>query len=379
MALIAQAATLEARIPIVHFFDGFRTSHEVAKIQAIDTKIVRQMINQENVTAHRLRALSPERPVIRGTSQNPDVFFQARESVNPYYRDMPAIVQKLMDQFAALTGRAYHLFDYVGVDDAEKVIVLMGSGAETAEETVNYLNSQGEKTGLLKVRLFRPFDAKALINALPQTTSAIAVLDRTKEPGADGEPLYKDIVTALAQCCLEARSSDEQQRFSQLPVVIGGRYGLSSKEFTPAMVKAVFDELGPKDDGAQAKNHFTVGIIDDVTNSSLQWDENFRTDAHENTFQAIFYGWAAMARSVQTRTASRSSASPPTNMHRVISFTTLKNQARSPCHICALVINRFNRLILSKTVTRILLPVISRSFSNVIRYSIKRLTEPYSC
>jgi len=215
MALIAQCATLESRIPIVHFFDGFRTSHEVAKIQAIDKKIVRQMINQEKVTAHRLRALSPERPVIRGTSQNPDVFFQARESVNPYYRDMPAIVQKVMDQFAALTGRCYHLFDYVGVDDAKKVIVLMGSGAETAEETVNYLNARGEKTGLLKVRLFRPFDAQALIRALPETTESIAVLDRTKEPGADGEPLYKDIVTALAQCHLEARCNEKQQRFEQ--------------------------------------------------------------------------------------------------------------------------------------------------------------------
>ncbi len=290
MALIAQAATLESRIPMVHFFDGFRTSHEVAKIQAIDTEIIRQMINQENVTAHRLRALSPERPVIRGTSQNPDVFFQARESVNPYYQDMPAIVQKVMDQFAALTGRTYHLFDYIGADDAEKVIVLMGSGAETAEETVRYLNAQGEKTGLIKVRLFRPFDAKALINALPETTLSIAVLDRTKEPGADGEPLYKDIVTALAQYYLECRDSDETQRFAQMPVVIGGRYGLSSKEFTPAMVKSVFDELPPKANGAQARNHFTVGIVDDVTNSSLEWDENFRTDAHDSNFQAIFYG-----------------------------------------------------------------------------------------
>ena len=290
MALIAQAATLESRIPIVHFFDGFRTSHEVAKIQEIDTEIIRQMINQENVTAHRLRALSPEHPVIRGTSQNPDVFFQARESVNPYYQDMPANVQKVMDQFASLTGRTYHLFDYVGADDAEKVIVLMGSSAETAEETVHYLNAQGEKTGLIKVRLFRPFDAKALINALPETTLSIAVLDRTKEPGADGEPLYKDIVTALAQYYLECRDSDETQRFAQMPAVIGGRYGLSSKEFTPAMVKSVFDELSPKVNGAQAKNHFTVGIIDDVTNSSLKWDENFRTDAHDNNFQAIFYG-----------------------------------------------------------------------------------------
>jgi len=277
MALITQAATLESRIPIVHFFDGFRTSHEVAKIQAIDTDIIKQMISQESIMAHRSRALSPEHPVIRGTSQNPDVYFQARESVNKYYQAMPDIVQKVMDQFAEFTGRSYHLFDYVGAADAKKVIVLMGSGAETAEETVEYLNRQGEKTGLVKVRLFRPFDAAALLAALPVTTRSIAVLDRTKEPGADGEPLYKDIVTALAQC---------EADFEQQPKVIGGRYGLSSKEFTPAMVKAVFDELA----AAQPKNHFTVGIHDDVTHSSLDWDENFRTDAHNDSFQAVFYG-----------------------------------------------------------------------------------------
>ncbi|HEB82290.1 MAG TPA: pyruvate:ferredoxin (flavodoxin) oxidoreductase, partial [Gammaproteobacteria bacterium] len=289
MALIAQAATLESRIPIVHFFDGFRTSHEVAKIQAIDTETVRQMIDQEKVTAHRRRGLSPEHPVIRGTSQNPDVFFQARESVNPYYREMPAIVQKVMDRFAGLTGRAYRLFDYVGAEDAERIIILMGSGAETAEETVAYLNAQGEKTGLIKVRLFRPFSAAALIAALPETTRAIAVLDRTKEPGADGEPLYKDIVTALAQCCLEEQDNGNK-RFAQMPVIIGGRYGLSSKEFTPAMVKAVLDELKPKADGTRAKNHFTIGITDDVSHSSLPWDAGFRTDAHESCFQAVFYG-----------------------------------------------------------------------------------------
>ena len=284
MALIAQVATLESRIPIVHFFDGFRTSHEVAKIQAIDIDVIRQMMPQEKITAHRLRALSPEHPVIRGTSQNPDVYFQARETVNTYYNNMPGIVQKVMDQFAELTGRVYQLFDYVGANDATKVIILMGSGAETVQETVTFLNAQNDngegKVGLIKVRLFRPFDAAALIEALPATTRSIAVLDRTKEPGADGEPLYKDIVTALVQ------HNHKQQKFAQLPTIIGGRYGLSSKEFTPAMVKAVFDELGTK----QPKNDFTIGIIDDVTNSSLQWDENFRTDAQNDTFQAIFYG-----------------------------------------------------------------------------------------
>jgi len=277
MALIAQAATLQSRIPVVHFFDGFRTSHEVAKIHDIDTGVVRQMIDHERVVAHRQRALSPEHPVIRGTSQNPDVFFQARESVNSYYAAMPGIVQQVMDRFAELTGRRYQLFDYVGADDADKVVVLMGSGAETADETVSFLNAQGEKTGVIKVRLFRPFDAAALIEALPASVRSIAVLDRTKEPGADGEPLYKDIVTALAQ-------SDDDRR-KQIKV-IGGRYGLSSKEFTPAMVKAVFDELAEP----APKNHFTVGIHDDVTHTSLDWDEDFRTDAHDDCFQAVFYG-----------------------------------------------------------------------------------------
>ncbi len=281
LSLIAHAATLQARIPIVHFFDGFRTSHEVAKISPIETDVIKQLISDEHITAHRQRAMSPEHPVIRGTSQNPDVFFQARETVNPYYQAMPAIVQKVMDQFSTLTGRGYHLFDYEGADDAERIIILMGSGAETVQETVEYLNSLGEKTGLIKVRLFRPFDPTALLDAMPATTKSIAVLDRTKEPGADGEPLYKDVVTALLQ-----NKDDKGSKFEQLPVVIGGRYGLSSKEFTPGMVKAVFDELK----NARPKNHFTVGIHDDVTNSSLDWDEQFRTDAHDSTFQAVFYG-----------------------------------------------------------------------------------------
>lgn len=280
-SLIAQAATLESRIPIIHFFDGFRTSHEVAKVTSIDLSIMKQIINQQFVTEHRLRALSPEHPVLRGSSQNPDVFFQARESVNPYYIAMPGIVQNIMDQFAVLTGRHYKLFDYVGADDAERIIILMGSGAETVHETVDYLVSQGEKVGLLKVRLFRPLDSAALIEAIPATVKKIAVLDRTKEPGADGEPLYKDVVTTLAQ-----HYCDDDCKFLQMPKVIGGRYGLSSKEFTPAMIKGVFDAL----DSASPKNHFTVGIVDDVTHSSLSWDKSFRTNAHEQTFQAVFYG-----------------------------------------------------------------------------------------
>ncbi|WP_126454596.1 pyruvate:ferredoxin (flavodoxin) oxidoreductase [Sulfuriflexus mobilis] len=280
-ALIAQASTLASRIPIVHFFDGFRTSHEVAKIESIDTEVVRQLLGHEHIVEHRRRALSPEHPVLRGSSQNPDVFFQARESVNPYYQEMPAKVQQVMDQFAQLTGRHYRLFDYFGAEDAERVLIIMGSGAETVQETVDYLCTQGEKLGLVKVRLFRPFDADALISALPASVKKIAVLDRTKEPGADGEPLYKDVLVALAQ----SHGSGESP-FKSMPQVVGGRYGLSSKEFTPAMVKAIFDELAQE----KPKNLFTIGIHDDVTHSSLDWQADFRTDAHKNTYQAMFYG-----------------------------------------------------------------------------------------
>ena len=284
-ALIAQAATLQSRVPFLHFFDGFRTSHEVAKLICIDDDTVRAMLDENLINAHRQRGLSPAHPVLRGSSQNPDVYFQARESVNPYYTAMPAIVQQTMDQFALLTGRQYQLFDYVGDPQAEHVVILMGSGAETTHEAVDYLQRQGEKVGLLKVRLYRPFSAEALLKALPKTTRKIAVLDRTKEPGADGEPLYKDVVTAIAQQFCHNQAETKPQ-FATMPVIIGGRYGLSSKEFTPGMVKAIFDEL-QKD---SPKNHFTIGIHDDVSNTSIDWDAHFRTDAHEETFQAVFYG-----------------------------------------------------------------------------------------
>ncbi|NOX09111.1 MAG: pyruvate:ferredoxin (flavodoxin) oxidoreductase [Gammaproteobacteria bacterium] len=281
LALIAQAVTLKSRIPVLHFFDGFRTSHEIAKINVVDEAVVRQLIDQDCVDDHRRRALSPEHPVLRGSSQNPDTFFQTREAVNPYYQAMPGIVQQVMDQFATLTGRHYRLFDYYGAADAERVLVLMGSAAETVQETIDYLSAQGEKVGLIKVRLYRPLDARALIQTLPSTTRSIAVLDRSKEPGADGEPLYKDVVTALAEDAMSP-----QARFNSLPRVIGGRYGLSSREFTPAMVKAVYHELQQ----ALPKNHFTIGIHDDVSNSSLVWDEAFRTHANDVTYQAVFYG-----------------------------------------------------------------------------------------
>lgn len=281
MALIAQAATLASRVPFLHFFDGFRTSHEVAKLEQVPLEVIRAMISDEAVQAHRGRALSPAHPVLRGSSQNPDVYFQARETVNPYYATLPQQVQQTMDRFAALTGRQYRLFDYVGDDNAERVIVIMGSGAEAVHETVEHLVAAGEKVGVLKVRLYRPFDSAALVQALPATTRAIAILDRTKEPGADGEPLYKDVMTAVARATIDGGSA-----FGSMPNVVGGRYGLSSKEFTPGMVKAVFDQL----QAGTPRNQFTIGIHDDLSHTSLEWDDNFRTDAHEETFQAVFYG-----------------------------------------------------------------------------------------
>lgn len=280
-SLITQAVTLESRIPVVHFFDGFRTSHEISKIEKIDLDVVKKLISQKRVAEHRARALSPDNPVLRGSSQNPDVFFQAREAANQYYDNMPDIVQGIMDEFAALTGRQYHLFEYHGAADAEQLVILMGSGAETVHETVDYLNANQGKTGLLKVRLFRPFDSKALLAALPATVKKITVLDRTKESGADGEPLYKDVITALSQAFFAGVSP-----FETMPLITGGRYGLSSKEFTPAMVKCIFDEQLK----AQPKNQFTIGINDDVSHTSLDWDNTFRTDTRNNTFQAIFYG-----------------------------------------------------------------------------------------
>ncbi len=281
LALIAQAATLEARLPIVHFFDGFRTSHEVAKVEQVPVEVVREMIDDKLVFAHRARAMTPDHPFIRGTSQNPDVYFQARESVNPFYQRMPEIIQRAMDKFAGLTGRQYHLYEYAGARDAERVIILMGSGAEAVEEVVDHINHHDEKVGVVKVRLFRPFAADKLLNVIPATVKRVAVLDRTKEPGADGEPLYKDVVTGLCQ----AFASGET-RFASLPRVVGGRYGLSSKEFTPGMIKGVFDEL-KKD---QPKNHFTIGIDDDLSHTSLKWDANFRTEANHGVMRCMFYG-----------------------------------------------------------------------------------------
>ncbi len=279
-ALIAQAATLAGRVPVLHFFDGFRTSHEVSKIVAVEDDVIRAMIDRELVADHRRRGLSPEHPVIRGSSQNPDVFFQGRERGNPFYTAFPGIVQGAMDRFAKLTGRRYRLFDYVGAPAAERVIVIIGSGAETTEETVLHLAAGGELVGLVKVRLYRPWSAAGFLAALPDTARAVAVLDRTKEPGADGEPLYKDVLTTLAQAAAVGRP---------LPRVIGGRYGLGSKEFTPGMVKAVFDTLS----APLGRHEFSIGIHDDVSNLSLAWDRDFRTAAARNCQSALFWGLGA--------------------------------------------------------------------------------------
>ncbi|RMI03578.1 MAG: pyruvate:ferredoxin (flavodoxin) oxidoreductase, partial [Calditrichaeota bacterium] len=283
LALIAHAATLKARVPFVHFFDGFRTSHEIQKIRMLSEEDIRAMIDEDLVIAHRQRALSPDHPFIRGTAQNPDVFFQAREAVNPFYQACPDIVQETMDRFAQQVGRHYHLFDYVGHPEAERVIVLMGSGAETAEETVEYLTGQDERVGVLKVRLFRPFSGKHFLAALPPTVKTLAVLDRTKEPGSTGEPLYQEVSTVLYQAANEGNLP-----FKRLPKVIGGRYGLSSKEFTPAMVKGLFDEMGKQ----QPKNSFTVGIRDDVAHTSIEYDPDFSTES-EDGFRGIFFGLGA--------------------------------------------------------------------------------------
>lgn len=282
-ALIAQAASLETRVPFVHFFEGFRVSHEVNKIEQLTEDDLRALLDVKSIHAHRARALSPDRPVIRGTAHNPDVYFQARETINPFYLAAPGIVQQVMDRFAERIGRQYHLFDYNGAPDAERVIIAMGCGAETAAETARFLKERGEKVGVVNVRLFRPFSIEHFLQALPATTKVIAVLDRTKEPGATGEPLYVDVVTAINEGIAEGIAP-----FSQVPRIIGGRYGLSSKEFTPAMVKGLFDEMSQM----KPKNHFTLGIQDDVTHTSIPYDPFFSIE-DPDTVRAIFFGLGA--------------------------------------------------------------------------------------
>jgi pyruvate-ferredoxin/flavodoxin oxidoreductase len=283
LALIATAASLESRIPFMHFFDGFRTSHEIQKIEELTHDDMRGMINDEWVMAHRRRGLSPERPMMRGTAQNPDVFFQGREAINPYYLKAASIVQGAMDRFAKIVGRHYHLFDYVGAPDAERVALAMGSGADTMHEVVEHLAGRGEKVGLIKVRLYRPFDGQAFMAALPKTVRRIGVLDRTKEPGAVGEPLYVDVQTAIAEAVARGEMAAKT-----IPLVLGGRYGLGSKDFTSGMGKAVLDNLAAE----EPKNHFSVGILDDVTGSSLEWDEHFSAE-REGVHRAMFFGLGA--------------------------------------------------------------------------------------
>ncbi|MCK4490892.1 MAG: pyruvate:ferredoxin (flavodoxin) oxidoreductase, partial [Anaerolineales bacterium] len=277
-ALIASAVALESRVPFIHFFEGFRISHEINKIEMLSDKVLREMIDDKFVHAHRARGMNPDKPVLRGTAQNPDIFFQARETVNKYYTACPEIVEKAMDKFGKLVGREYHLFDYFGAKDADRVIILMGAGGETAAATAKYLNESGEKVGVIRVRLYRPFSIKHLLDAIPDSVKVIAVLDRTKEPGALGEPLYNDIITAIVE------GMDKESA----PLVIGGRYGLSSKEFTPAMVKGVFDEI-KKDN---PKNHFTIGIVDDVTHTSLEYNPEFSIEGAD-TISSVFFGLGA--------------------------------------------------------------------------------------
>ncbi|MBL7748387.1 MAG: pyruvate:ferredoxin (flavodoxin) oxidoreductase, partial [Chitinophagaceae bacterium] len=280
-ALIAQAASLKSRIPIVHFFDGFRTSHEVNKLELLSDEQIRSMIPDELVIAHRKRGLNPEHPFIRGTAQNPDVYFQGRETVNTFYNNMPGIVEEVMNDFAKMTGRQYHLFEYYGAADAEEVTVVMGSGGETVQETVEALNKTGRKTGVIIVRLYRPFSLEHLIKVLPVSVRSIAVLDRTKESGAAGEPMYQDILSTLVEAL-------QQGKLKKLPNIVGGRYGLSSKEFTPAMVKGVYDELKK----THPKNGFTIGINDDVTFTSLEYDPEYKLDESEWR-QGLFFGLGA--------------------------------------------------------------------------------------
>ena len=282
-ALIAQAATLESRVPFLHFFDGFRTSHEVMKIEQLDDSDLRAMIDENLILAHRGRALSPDHPVMRGSAMNPDVFFQARETVNPFYAACPGIVQKAMDNFARVVGRQYSLFEYVGSPSADRVVVIMGSGSGAVEETIDYLNKHGENVGAVKVRLFRPFSITSFVNVLPRTVKTIGVLDRTKEPGGAGEPLYQDVVTAITEL-----HNTGTLPLAAFPRIIGGRYGLSSKELTPAMVTGVFQEMKK----STPKNHFTVGINDDVSHSSLEYDSSFTTEP-DDVVRAMFFGLGA--------------------------------------------------------------------------------------
>ncbi len=271
-ALIAQVATLKSRVPFLNIFDGFRTSHQISKIDAIPDSILKAMMPEDKIMEHRKRSLDPDHPVLRGSSQNPDIFFQSREAANLYFEKVPSIVQDVMDEFYQHTGRKYNLFDYVGHPEADRVILIMGSAEGTVRETIDFLLEQNEKVGAIFIRLFKPFSISAFVEVLPKSVKKIAVLDRTKEPGSIGDPLYLDVVAALVESGI------------QMPQVVAGRYGLSSKEFTPTMVKGIYDELLKEN----PKNHFTIGIHDDVTFTSLDYKSDFRIKS--STFTGLFYG-----------------------------------------------------------------------------------------
>jgi pyruvate-ferredoxin/flavodoxin oxidoreductase len=320
-ALIAHAATLASRVPFLHFFDGFRTSHEVGKVEELTDDDLRAMIDPSLVEAHRRRALSPDHPMIRGTAQNPDVFFQGREAVNSFYTACPGFVQTAMDKLAGLVGRQYHLFDYEGAPDAERVIIMMGSGAEAAHETVEYLTARGEKVGVLKVHLYRPFSIEHFLAAIPKTAKNLAVLDRTKEAGAAGDPLYVDVITAISEGL-----SSGQAPFASFPRIIGGRYGLSSKEFTPAMVKAVFDEM------LKPAPRWALSMT--LRTPVWKLTPRFRPKTPRPCAPS-FTGWVPTVRWAPTRTPSRSSAKIPTITPRATSCTTRRNPVRSLSRICA--------------------------------------------
>ena len=330
MAAIAHAATLDSRIPFLHFFDGFRTSHEVAKIEQLSDDDLRALVSDQRIADHRARALTPDRPVVRGTAQNPDVFFQAREACSPFFAACPGLVRETMERFARITGRRYGLFDYVGHPEAEHVIVVMGSGAEVVHETIEWLVARGKRVGVLKVRLFRPFSVPDFVAALPATVRKISVLDRTKEPGAVGEPLYQDVVTALAEARNSELSSDRPY-----PIVVGGRYGLSSKEFHPGMVRAVFDDLRRP----RPKNHFTVGIHTTSRAARFRSTTPSTSNPHRSC-AASSSGSARTARSARTRTRSRSSAGPRKAPRRATSSTTRRSPEQPRFRICASVPGR---------------------------------------
>ena len=325
LAAVAQMATLESRIPFLHFFDGFRTSHELNRATLLADDDLRALVDDSLVIAHRRRALDPDQPFIRGTAQNPDVYFQSREAANPFYARLPAVVEAAFARFGERTGRHYELFAYAGAPDAERVVVVMGSGADTVRETVDWMTARGERVGVLQVHLFRPFSAAHLLAALPRSTRAIAVLDRTKEPGALGEPIYMDVSTAFAEAIARG-----VWPAAAMPKIVGGRFGLASKEFTPAMVRAVFDELARP----APRNGFTLGIVDDVSGTSLAHDQAFSTEP-DSVHRAVFFGLGSDGTVGANKNTIKILGEDENYSPRATSSMTPRSRDRRPCRICA--------------------------------------------